>query len=301
MDDPRATLEPRPAPEPAPRVGRWLVGLLTAAFVAAGATVLVVLGGHITPSSDPGTPTTHVAWGWLAVALLVAVCALTSRGLSSPPVRPGPRLGIDLAVLVACAIAFPAVMRLPVWQPEDYVLVKVVLLLAVPALALWLLHRRVGPGAVADRPPLRVLAVVGAVAAIAAHQAITQFGPGAAAVDFSRYDLTTLVVAATATVLTASIGEEIFYRYWLQTRFEALWGRWPAIVLASAIFGLMHLASHTAGHGFGIGVAIVIANQGVFGIACGYLWSRYRRLWLPILLHLSTNGLLVVIHLAGHA
>lgn len=301
MDDPRARLERRHPPEPAPRVGRWLVGLLTVAFAAAGATVLLALGGQITPSSDPGSPTTHVAWTWLAVALLVAVCALTSRGLDGPPVRPGPRLGIDLAVLVACAIAFPAVMRLPVWQPEDYVLVKIVVLLAVPALSLWLLHRRVGPGVVVDRPRLGALAVVGAVAAVAAHQAITQFGPGNAAADFSRYDLTTLVVAATATALTASIGEEIFYRYWLQTRVEALWGRWPAILLASAIFGLMHLASHTAGHGVGIGVAIVIANQGVFGIACGYLWSRYRRLWLPILLHLSTNGLLVVIYLAGQA
>ena len=126
-------------------------------------------------------------------------------------------------------------------------------------------------------------------------------GPGNAAAGFFRYDLTTLVVAATATALTASIGEEIFYRYWLQTRVEALWGRWPAILLASAIFGLMHLASHTAGHGVGIGVAIVIANQGVLGIACGYLWRRYRRLWLPILMHLSTNGLLVVIYLAGQA
>lgn len=108
-------------------------------------------------------------------------------------------------------------------------------------------------------------------------------------------------MAATATALTASIGEEIFYRYWLQTRLEALLGRWPGILLASLLFGLMHVASHGAGLGWGLTVAVVIAGQGVFGIVAGYLWSRYRRLWLPILLHLSSNGLMVVLYLAGLA
>lgn len=281
-----------------PRPALVAVGL--GVFLLAGLTVLVTVGGRIRPSSDPGSPSTHVGWGWLAAAVLLAVCAATSRRLRPTQSEPGPRIGADLAVLLACAMAFPLVMRLPVpWAPGDYVLVKVVLLLAVPALVLWWTHRRVGPGVRWVRPRLSRAALTGALLGIVAHQAITQLGPGAATADLSRYDRTTLVVAATATALTASIGEEVFYRYWLQTRLEALFGAWAGILTTAVVFGLMHLASHTAGYGLGLGTAIVVANQGVSGIVLGYLWSRYRRLWMPILLHLSVNGLQVVLFLAG--
>ena len=282
------------------RLGRIVVLASAAVFVISGLAVLIALGGRIQPSSDPGSASTHVAWLWLGAALLLAICALTSRGVPWSTVAVGPRLRQDLILLIACAAAFPLAMRLPLgWHPADYLWMKVLVLLALPALVLWLTHRRQGPGVSFTPPRLPAFALVGALLAIAANQGLGLFGPGAAPADLASFDLGTIVLAATATALTASIGEEIFYRYWLQTRLEALLGRWAGILVASLIFGLMHLASHVAGHGLGLGAAIVIANQGVAGIVFGYLWSRYRRLWLPIALHLSTNGLQVVLYLLG--
>lgn len=286
-------------PVPGRAGNRRLTALLAGVFAAAGAVVLLALNGPITPSSDPGAPSTHVAWGWLAAALAVGLCWTTSRGVTPSPATAGARIRTDVAVLIGCAGAFPLVMQLPVWLPEDYVWLKALILLGIPALTLGLLHRRVGPGVRFERPDLGPAVMVGALAGIALHQYLTQLRPGAPSHDFSNYDLTILLVSATATALTAGIGEEIFYRYWLQTRLEALLGRWPGILLASLLFGLMHVASHRAGLGWGFTAAVVIAGQGVAGILCGYLWSRYRRLWMPILLHLSMNGLMVVLYLTG--
>lgn len=282
------------------RGSHLLTAALAAAFVLAGVTVLVALDGSVTRSADPGAAASHIGWGWLAAGLALALCWVTSRRVGPSAATPGPRIGADLVLLIGCALAFPLVIQLPVgWHPADYVWIKALLLLLVPGVALWLLHRRVGPGVRFPRPALGALAVLGALAGIAAHQGLLQFGPGSSRTDFGQYDLATLVIAATATAVTASIGEEIFYRYWLQTRLEATLGRWPGILATSLMFGLMHLASHGAGLGLGLAAATVVAGQGVAGILFGYLWSRYRRLWLPILLHLSMNGLMVLLHLAG--
>lgn len=93
--------------------------------------------------------------------------------------------------------------------------------------------------------------------------------------------------------------EEVFYRCWLQTRLEALWGRGAGVLAASLAFALMHLGSHGADLDPVLRVSSVVAAQGTMGLVAGYLWSRYRRLWPPILLHVLVNGLLVAVHLVG--
>ncbi|PNI07159.1 hypothetical protein CXX84_17505 [Arthrobacter sp. AFG7.2] len=87
----------------------------------------------------------------------------------------------------------------------------------------------------------------------------------------------------------AGVGEEIFYRYWLQTRAEASLGRWGGIVLATLLFALMHVGSRTS-LGLGVEVAAAIVVQGSFGLLLAYLWARYRNIWLAIITHVFANG-----------
>lgn len=109
----------------------------------------------------------------------------------------------------------------------------------------------------------------------------------------------TLMVAASVTALTAGVGEEIFCRYWLQTRLEALGGRWFGILAASLLFAAMHFGSRGTSLDLDVRLVSVIAQQGLFGLLCGYLWSRYRRLWAPIVVHILANALAVMLHLLG--
>lgn len=282
----------------------WLGPVCTLPFIVAGAWLVVAHGGRVVPSSDPGAGSVDVAWLWLAAAGLAIAAVATSRHLEPSIVteRNRQQSTVELVGLLVCAIAFPLLLSLPLgWHPLDYAWVKVLLLLALPGGLLWLSRRRAGgPSIVIHRPTVTAGMLLGAVAGTAWYLYVTQLSPAAPSIE--RWpDLVTLIVAATFTALTASIGEEVFYRYWLQSRLEARLGRWPGTLLASLVFALMHLASHGGDLGVGSRLASVVAVQGVFGIAAGLLWSRYRRLWLPILLHLGTNGLLVVVHLVGVA
>ena len=105
-----------------------------------------------------------------------------------------------------------------------------------------------------------------------------------------------LIIAATATAVTAGIGEEVLFRRLLQTRLEALAGPWTGILAASLLFGLMHVFSHGDGP-LWANAAQVIALQGTTGIALGVIWSRWRRLWPCVLAHILLNGFAVLLHL----
>jgi membrane protease YdiL (CAAX protease family) len=89
-------------------------------------------------------------------------------------------------------------------------------------------------------------------------------------------------------LLTASVLEEVFYRAWLQTRLEVLYGRWPAIMVSSLLFALMHSSRIDAADPL-LGLATIIAFQGVFGLMLGYLWARYRNFWVIVFIHVVTN------------
>lgn len=108
-------------------------------------------------------------------------------------------------------------------------------------------------------------------------------------------------LAAAVTALTVGVDEEVFYRYWLQSRLEALAGRWTGILAAALLFALMHVVSHSAGLTPDLAVTTVVAVQGVTGPVLGCLWSRCRRLWACVLVHVALNGTLVVLHLGGLA
>lgn len=91
------------------------------------------------------------------------------------------------------------------------------------------------------------------------------------------------------TALTAGIGEEVFYRYWLQTRAEALLGRWGGIAVATLLFALMHVGSRQS-LSLGVEVTAAIVVQGSFGLFLAYLWARFRNIWLALVAHVLANG-----------
>lgn len=118
-------------------------------------------------------------------------------------------------------------------------------------------------------------------------------GPLPQAEDYP--DPVVLVIIASITFFTANVVEELFYRVMLQTRLEAALGRWPGIVLTSLLFALMHLPTHgqsdSALAGLPLTLGAIMVQQGVFGLFVGYLWSRYRNVWVLIAAHSIINTL----------
>ncbi len=91
--------------------------------------------------------------------------------------------------------------------------------------------------------------------------------------------------------------EEIFFRGMVQTRLELLMGRVPAVVLAALLFAGAHAVS---GHfnpanplsytGFVEGAGASVLTFGLLGLLLGYVWLRYRNIWVNGLLY---TGLVV--------
>ncbi len=120
------------------------------------------------------------------------------------------------------------------------------------------------------------------------------------AVPASDWGRTVTPVELVVTLLVAfavnALLEEVFYRRWLQTRWESLLGRWPAIVLASLVWAVWHVAiqgtgrpARRPGHGDG-------QPRGA-GLFLGYLWSRYRRMWPLLVVHGAVNAMPVLLGL----
>ncbi|MFC7484607.1 CPBP family intramembrane glutamic endopeptidase [Luedemannella flava] len=140
----------------------------------------------------------------------------------------------------------------------------------------------------------------GPLPALAAFALLTSVGPVAGqhpdAADYP--DPALLAIGATVTFLTANVTEELFYRVILQTRLEAVLGRWAAIVSTALLFALLHLPTHgqtgSALGGLPLTLAAIVVFQGTTGVFLGYLWSRYRNVWAQITAHTIINTLPLV-------
>lgn len=78
----------------------------------------------------------------------------------------------------------------------------------------------------------------------------------------------------------APISEELYFRGllhgWFKSRRFAFWLR---VLLSSALFGLAHFDS-----------LAVVASSFVLGVANALLYERSRSIWIPIAMHIFTNG-----------
>jgi uncharacterized protein len=209
-------------------------------------------------SSDPGAEPVAYWVPLLPVTVGFGLVFLLPRRSPSRPVLLGTRrpFVVTTVSLVALAVAFPVAAASVPLEGELYILGKLVLFMAVPSVVLVISRRGVEIGWNRDSSRWWAPAIV-----ITVWTLLSQVAPWNPAFDPGGADPLFIVVAATATAITAGVGEELFYRRWLQSRLEAALGAGPGIALASLAVALMHLGSHGTGQPL-LDVARVIVIQG---------------------------------------
>ena len=264
-----------------------LLTLLLLLFLASLVLVVVESPEGIRLSADPGSPLVPLWAVLLPQVVGIALTLLLPPSRNPQPVRMGkPRnFRASTIILVAIAVLFPLLGSLLPLLPEDLILLKFAMLILVPAVTVAFCRKAVHiarrTGAWRWWAPAVVIAV---------WMILSEFMPWAEPFDAAAYDLQALIIGAVATAITASIGEELFYRRWLQTRLEAVAGPWLGLAMVSLLFALMHFTTHAGGDNLALETAQMIVFQGSFGLLVGLMWMRYRNLLAIILIHLIANG-----------
>ena len=267
-------------------LGFWVVIAGAVLWVVSFATLLVVSPLGTAVSSDPGAEAVSYWVALLPSVVGIALVLLIPRR-SSPRtavVRERRPFAITTVVLLVLAVLFPLVCAVIPLRGELYILGKLILLIMLPAVVLLLVRRGVRIDFRKSAARWWAPAIV-----IVIWTVLSQVAPWNPTFTIEGLDPVFVVTAAVATALTAGVGEELFYRRWLQTRLEAGLGAWSGIVIASLAFALMHLGSHGTGD-FLIDVARVIVIQGSFGLFLGIMWWRYRNLTANVIVHVFANG-----------
>ncbi|MFI7616581.1 lysostaphin resistance A-like protein [Nonomuraea terrae] len=267
-------------------------------LLIAGSAVWLVLNDAtgIRHSADhDGTIPMWERWIPVAAGLLVArlVPPRTPPETYEPPER---ALGVQAGVLLTAGVLFAVTLRLVGGGEPAHTLLKLLLLLAVP-LVLFRLTRAVRVGA----PDPATWRRYGPVAPVAVWLLLSHVGPAAVPPSSSWAGASPAYVLAGVVVVFAvnALLEEVFYRRWLQTRWERILGRWPAILLASPAFAAWHVGIMGTGD-LTLDLASVFVNQGVQGLFLGYLWSNYRMMWPILVVHGAINVGQSVLYALGH-
>lgn len=279
-----------------------------AAFVAAPAVLLLTGHDTIKPSTDSDKRLS--LWGAL-IPVLIGILLIRAVPPRAPAlyteVSDRRRLGRQAAALACIAFLWPLALFLLSAMGDQAQLVRDIWGLAKPIVFLalpWVILRVLRPRE--DRDPFRLRTAwwpregwrwLAPIPAVLVFSWLYVLGPFAAPLpqpaDYP--DPVYLAVGATLTFFTANVLEEVFFRGMLQTRLEALFGRWPGILLASLLFAWLHLPTHgqaaSAWAGLPLTLGAIVAFQGMFGLFTGYLWARYRNLWAPIAAHTAMNTL----------
>lgn len=260
------------------------IGVITGAAIACASLALLLVGrpGGVTLSRDAGAPAVPLLWaiGPALVGIAIALALSHRRPRLVARTLSRGRLRATVLILGALAVLFPFVASR--MNGEDYVLTKAVLLIVAPLIAVALIRRSVTIDV--GRAAWRWWAPGIAILVWAILRSFVSSSP-----DYSAVDASTLLIAATATAVTAGFGEELFYRRLLQTRLEALLSPWAGVTVASAAFALMHLGSHATGDLL-FDAASVIVVQGSFGLLMGVIWMRFRNFTAIVTAHVLANG-----------
>ncbi|PGH40997.1 Membrane protease YdiL, CAAX protease family [Micromonospora sediminicola] len=270
-----------------PRAGR--VVLVAGLGLVVVAAVFLVATGNTGVRYSADHDGTVPMWNrWIPALAGIALIRLIPP--AADPRWPDPVAPYREAVpLLLAGVAFAAVMPLLGGEPA-YSVLKLALLLGVPV-GVFLAARRRPPRWRPGPAPADAAHRWGPALPVAVWLVLSYATP--LAVPASDWGRTVTVVELVVVLLVGfavnAVLEEVFYRRWLQTRWESLLGRWPAIVLASLVWAAWHVAIQGSGRP-GVDLASVIVNQGVTGLFLGYLWSRYRRMWPPLVAHGAVNA-----------
>lgn len=88
-----------------------------------------------------------------------------------------------------------------------------------------------------------------------------------------------------------AVPEELFFRGWLQNLLERRMGRFPALFVTAAIFGLAHFNKHTAGAMYGFFNWRYVLLAALAGIFYGRAWRRDRRVGASAVTHATVDAI----------
>lgn len=263
------------------------------AYVLSVAAVVVGHPEGLTVSADPSAPTLPLWQVFLPPLVGAALTLLLPPRRTSQPAVVGDARAFRRGTAFLLGLAVLTIgLGLSPLSDVDFVLSKALLFILLPALALRFVWRsgvealRAG-GAWRWWAPLAVVVV---------WAWLSQAAPWVPAADFSGYDPTFLLIGAAVTALTAGVGEELFYRRWLQTRLEAWLGPASGIALTCVLFGLMHFGTHGSADLLR-DATLIVSVQGTTGLFLGLMWWRYRNIAMNLLTHLIMNGWAVAAYL----
>ncbi|NNH68809.1 CPBP family intramembrane metalloprotease [Nocardia uniformis] len=257
----------------------------TALLLGGGAIYLAALAvlvgtGHTEvrfSADDSDTQPIWLLWIPAIAGLCLAWMVPPRESAADPFADTGTRaLTIRTWLLAGAAVAFTVALYLSPATDIWFLALKALLLLAIP-LALRIVTWREWARLDVRGRWLRPLPAVIAFVLVA-----SVLRPGS---EVATPDVLTIVVV----FLINAVLEEVFYRFWLQTRLESRYGRWPAILVTSLLWASWHAAIH-GGEGLAVDLAAVVLNIGVTGLFLGYLWSRHRNPWLNIVVHGFINA-----------
>ncbi|HEX6345570.1 CPBP family intramembrane glutamic endopeptidase [Umezawaea sp.] len=269
----------------------FLVTVGGLATIAVSALALTLTGtGEVRYSADH-TDTIPFWHRWVPALVGIALVRLVPPRTSRRAVtEPAGTVRGEALVLAATAVLFAVGLWLAGGGEPAHTALKLPLLLAVPLVVFRVTRRRGGAA------PIGVPDVTGAwrrwgpTVPVAAWLVLAHASPvavptrGAVGGD----DALTLVLTVVIVFAVNSLLEEVFYRRWLQTRWEVLLGAWPGIVVASLLWAVWHVGIQGSG-ALPADLASAVVNQGVQGLFLGYLWSRYRTLWPILTVHGAMN------------
>jgi uncharacterized protein len=224
-------------------------------------------------------------WGWFALyaALPVAVAALLWSAREADPGQRGNWR--DFLVLGALGLAVDLRWLEPAWPPHLAVFSKMLLLDA--GIYGFLAVRQLGGVGFDLRLRLRDAGV--------GLRELLFYAPIAAALGLALGFLhfhpvwprvTQLFTAFFFTFFFIAIPEELFFRGWLQNLLERRMGRYPALLLTAAIFGLSHFNKRAA-H-FNWRYVLLAALAGIF---YGRAWRQERRVGASALTHAGVDSI----------
>jgi uncharacterized protein len=273
-----------------------------------GAPVALLLTGNtdlaVSADAEAGAiPLALVVLPLMAGMLLIRLVPLRLPAMPAVDAEQRTMLTRQVIGLTVIAALFPVAALLARSLPDGDLLygpVKLLLLLGAAGMVLWIFrapslareHRRLLPAR---------WHWLGPVPAILAWGCLSFYSTLAGERDMSGYeawDPTELTVVALFTFVTASVTEEIFFRVMLQSRLEALYGRWPAITATALLFTVMHAHRFGDGPPWLIALLLLTSNGGL-ALFTGYLWSRYRNVWSLLVVHGAVNGLALLPVLLG--
>jgi membrane protease YdiL (CAAX protease family) len=135
-----------------------------------------------------------------------------------------------------------------------------------------------------------VVAVVGATALSAAGSAVADragVGPGPVMSAIADAVASGPALAVVSLAVVPGIAEELFFRGLMQTRLAATLGPWPAILVASAAFGGLHMDAVQGTVAF------------VVGVYLGWIAHHYGTIRPAIVAHVVNNAVFLVLALRG--